>query len=135
MSRSFGLVKFKSTGNVYYCMYNGTSDIMNPHLCTASECYDKETDGYWAITYCERLTDQKGWRFPEDVADLDEIEIYSDYGGGFYWNGTGSESARMIKDYLNPFDEVWPNITDGTPEWVDTFLEELNNKNDELQRL
>ena len=30
MSASYGLVKFKKTGNVYYCCYEGTSDIMIP---------------------------------------------------------------------------------------------------------
>lgn len=125
MSSSFGLVKFNRTGNIYYSCYNGTSDIMIPFLCTPEECYDEETDCYWAITYCRKLNEQHdSWKFPNDVTDLDDIEIYSDYGGGFFWNGTGSESARMIKDGINPYCD-FDNMIDGAPEWVEEFLNSL----------
>ena len=128
MSKSFALVKFKKTGNIYYGCYNGTPDIMLPFLCTPEECYDEKLDGYCAITYCMKLSDHgKSWRLPEDVTDLDEIEIYSDYGGGFYWSGTGSESVKMIKDFLNPYDEVYKDMKDGQPEWVKEFLKQLED--------
>ena len=127
MSSAFGLVKFKSTGNIYYGCYNGTCDIFLPFIFTAEECYDEELDCYCAITYGRELNRDRDWIFPDDVKDLDEVEIYSDYGGGFYWNGTGSESARMKKKYLDPFEEVWRDINDGTPKWVDDFLARLNN--------
>lgn len=125
MSRSFTLVKFKKTGNIYYGCYNGTSDILLPFLCTPQECYD-ETDGYYdPITYCTELSDRNSWKFPDNVKDLDDIEIYSDYGGGFYWSGTGSESVKMVYEFLNPFDEVYVDIKDGQPEWVEEFLKRL----------
>ena len=38
MSRSFALVKFKKTGNIYYGCYDGTCDVMYPFLCTPQEC-------------------------------------------------------------------------------------------------
>lgn len=129
MSSAFGLVKFKTTGNIYYCCYNGTSDIMNPYICTPEECYDEATDAYWAITYCEALDFKyKTWKFPNNVTDLDEIEIYSDYGGGFYWSGTGSESIKMIKNYLNPWEECYEDMKDGKPEWVINFLDRLEKE-------
>lgn len=126
MSHAFGLVKFKTTGNIYYCCYDGTSDIMVPFLCTPEECYNKDYDLYDPIEYCQKLSKGKSWYLPDNISDLDAIEIYSDYGGGFYWAGTGSESAKMIENYLNPFNDVsWFDIHDGSPEWVKEFLERL----------
>lgn len=120
MSASYGLVKFKKTGNIYYCCYEGTSDIMIPFLCTPEECFDK--DCFCPISYCRRI--DKSWEFPK-VDDLDDIEIYSDYGGGFYWNGTGSESAKMIKEEINFGEKVY-EYTDGQPLWVNDFEKELD---------
>ena len=128
MSATFGLVKFKKTGNIYYACYEGTTDIMIPYLCTPEECYDEKTDSYWAITYCRELGDKhKTWKFPDNIADLDDIEIYSDYGGGFYWSGTGSESIKMINDYLMPYEQCWEDMKYGEPEWVKEFLKHLGN--------
>lgn len=121
MSRSWGLVRFNKTGNVYWCCYNGTSDILIPFICTSEECYDKESDCYCAITYCMGLnTPGRSWALPE-VDDLDSVEIYSDYGGGFYWPGFGSESAKMIDRYLDPWEECYEEMKDGVPEWAKDF--------------
>lgn len=129
MSSSFGLVKFNRTGNIYYCCYNGTSDVMIPYLCTPEVCYDKEADCYDAITYCRKLSSQhKSWKFPDDITDLDDIEIYANYGGGFCWKSTGSESVKMIKDYLMPYEQCWEDMEDGRPDWVEEFLQYLENK-------
>lgn len=128
MSRSFALIKFKKTGNIYYGCYNGTSDIMLPFLCTPQECYDETYDCYNPIRYCEELLEHNSWTLPDNITDLDDIEIYSDYGCGFYWSGTGSESVKMIKEFLNPFDEVgYKSIKDGVPEWVEEFLKRLED--------
>lgn len=123
MSASFALVRFNKTGNIYYGCYEGTSDLMLPFICTPEECYDENIDCYCAITYCRNIKGQyTTWLFPNDVADLDDIEIYSDYGGGFYWSGTGSESIKMIKDYLDPWEQCYENIKDGQPKWAEEFL-------------
>ena len=125
MSASFALIKFKTTGNIYYGCYEGTSDILIPFIFTPEECYNKETDCYCAISYGRELNKRHNysWEFPDNVNDLDDVEIYSDYGGGFYWSGTGSESAKMVKHYLDPFYEMDDDVTDGEPEWVKEFLE------------
>ena len=125
MSKAFALVKFKKTGNIYYGCYNGTPDILLPFLCTPQECYDETLDCYCSVAYCTELSDHNSWEFPDNVTDLDNIEIYSDYGGGFYWSGTGSESVKMVNEFLNPFDEVYEDIKDGQPEWVEDFLKRL----------
>ena len=118
--KSIGLVKFKRTGNIYYACYNGTTDIMLPFICTPKECYDEKLGVYCPIECCQQREDVN---LPNDIADLDEIEIYSDYGDGFYWKGIGSESIKMIKNYLNPFDELKDeDVTDGMPQWVKDFF-------------
>lgn len=124
MSASWGLVKFKKSGNIYMCCYEGTSDTLIPFICTPKECYEKDVDCYCSISYCRDLARGRSWAFPEDVDDLDEVEIYSDYGGGFYWSGTGSESNKMIKTGIDTFEEDIEE-TDGQPEWVTKFLDEL----------
>lgn len=129
MSSSFALVKFKKTGNIYYTYYNGTSDTICPFLYTAQECYDPKIDCYCAISYGRTLWGQHSSRtFPDNVTDVDDVEIYSDYGGGFYWDGTGSESIKMINPILDEWGELaLPNEKSGMPEWVDEFLKSLDN--------
>ena len=131
MSRSYAMIKFKKTGNIYMGRYCGTSDILTPYICTTEECYDEKVDCYCSISYCENLSlKHKTWVFPDDVTDLDEVEIYSDYGGGFYWPGTGSESIKMIKDYLDPFEECYKDMVDGQPQWVIDFWKALGVEED-----
>ena len=125
MSASFALIKFKKTGNIYYGCYEGTSDVILPYICTPEECYDKKLDCYCAITYCrelERHDTDHHWIIFEHPDDLDEVEIYSDYGRGFYWSGTGSEASKMIIRSLAPWDDG-TKITDGIPDWAKEFLE------------
>lgn len=129
MSASYGLVRFKRTGNIYYCCYEGTSDTLNPFICTAEECYDPKIDCYCAITHCRDLQMKRTgepWFIPDDTPDLDEVEIYTAYGGGFYFPGTGSESLRQVNCALDEWGEVDLDIqTDGCPEWVEDFLKGL----------
>lgn len=125
MSASFALVKFKSTGNIYYGCYEGTSDILTPFICTPEECYNEKTDCYCAISYCRELRKARVWKFPANIDDLDDVEIYSDYGGGFYWSGTGSESLKMLKGELDPFENCYDDMHDGQPDWVVEFLKRL----------
>ena len=120
MSASWALIKFKKTGNIYMGCYEGTSDVMRPYICTPDECYNEKADCYCSIMHCRELSRGRSWAFPNNVDDLDEVEIYSDYGGGFYWTGTGSESLKMIKDGIDTLAEDIEE-TFGKPRWVDEF--------------
>lgn len=95
---------------------------MNPYLCTPEECYSMVDNCYRAISYCRKLSSLGDWVFPNEAPDLDEIEIYSDYGEGFYWKAKGSESLKMIKDSLNPFEDCYEDIQYGMPRWISDFL-------------
>ena len=55
----------------------------------------------------------------------DDYNDESDYGGGFYWGGTGSESKKVIVTFLAPFDQCPKDIKDGQPEWVKDFLHHI----------
>ena len=117
MSAAYGMIKFKSTGNIYMCCYEGTSDIMIPFIFKPEECF---YDGcYHAITYKRELGRKNDWDM-SDIEDIDDIEIYSDYGGGFYWQGKGSESAKYIISEIN-FGEIVDNYKNGKPKWVTDF--------------
>ena len=121
MSAATGMVKFKRTGNIYMCCYEGTSDIMIPYIFKPEECF---YDGYYhAISYGRKLGDENNWEMP-NIEDIDDIEIYSDYGNGFYWQGKGSESAKYIISEIN-FGEFVYDYKDGTPKWVTDFWDSI----------
>lgn len=102
---------------------------MNPYLCTPEECYDRFNECYMAISYCRKLRSSRNLVFPNEVSDLDEVEIYSNYGEGFYWRGTGSESIKMIKDNLDPYEDCYENIQYGMPQWASDFLSTISYRN------
>lgn len=132
MSASWALVRFNRTGNVYYACYEGTSDTVPPFIFTAEECYDEKLDCYCAITYSREKFANESWIFPDNVDDLDEVEIYSDYGGGFYWKDHGSESLRRLKLAINEWGELkLENEKYGVPNWVIDFFKKMDIKYDE----
>lgn len=120
MSAAYGLVRFTKTGNVYMCCYEGTTDIMLPYFFKPEECVD-ENGCYSAISYGRRLNDSKNWDIPDEskIEDLDDVEIFSDYGDGFYWMGKGSETLGCIVNGIN-FYNVY-EWQDGEPNWVQKF--------------
>ena len=129
MSASWALIRFNETGNVYMGCYEGTTDVMIPYICTPEECYDEGLDCYCSIIHCRDLAKDRSYDFPSGVEDLDKCEVYSDYGGGFYWSAVGSETLKMIKNPIEPgcvtaldFDA----ITDGKPDWVEEFERSIN---------
>lgn len=127
MSASLAMIKFKKTGNIYFGCYEGTSDLLLPYICTPEECYNEKHDCYCALTYCRELFNRNlhnSWIISDDTSDVDEVEIYSDYGGGFYWSSIGSESLKKINGG-DPWE--YGDVTDGVPDWVKEFWE----KNDE----
>lgn len=127
MSATWGAVKFKKTGNVYFGCYEGATDTFRPYICTPEECYDEKLDCYCSIWHCRELSKNRDRIFPDDVTDLDEVELYSDIGDGFYWSGTGSESLKMIKTGLDTLEEGIEE-TDGKPRWVKKFEKQLREK-------
>lgn len=127
MSGAFALIKFKKTSNIYYGYYEGSSSILRPHICTPEECYDEQYDWYDPKSYIKTLDETKTWEFPDYAPDIDDVEIYSDYGYGFYWRAKGSEIYRMV-DHSSCYDEdgyLFVEEKRGQPKWAKKFLEKL----------
>ena len=124
MSSAMAFIKFKKTGNIYCGCYNGTVDIMY-------DCFCEYNPNISIFDYCsEHADDSIDIKRTNKIDDLDEIEIYSDYGGGFYWKGTGSEKYKIIVKGLDPWNNnntPWDgaSITDGMPGWVNNYFMEI----------
>ena len=120
MSRAFGLCRFRSTSNIYWCVYDGTSDVMYPWLYTDEEI----TDNNGGTHLFSMINSKRPWKPEQPPTDIDVVDLYSDYGGGFYWCGKGSELNRLILSELAPLDDWSQDVTDGVPSWVSDFLTE-----------
>lgn len=105
MSHASGKVKFKDDKIMHY-EYDGTSDWCIPKLYDTHEEMRNNWRKYeYEEIHCEH--------------DLEDIEIYSDYGNGFYWKGKACRKCNMIIEGLNPYpcdDSIF--ITNGKPDWV-----------------
>ena len=117
MSRANGLIKFKD-GSIKWTIYNGTVDQMHPLYYNTNE---EAWKGYKHDDYPEVCKHEK-----------ETVEIYSDYGGGFYWEGKCCTTCKSIGyDYTDPYgDEITGenrlDYTDGMPEWVKEFFNKIN---------
>lgn len=128
MSASIAYIRFKSTGNVYYACFENASDVLLPNICTYKDCYD-----IGPIDYCRKI----GYvcdSCPSTASDLDDVDIYSEYGGGMSWVGQGSEKLKLlVEDCLDPWEyyETLKHHYSEPPQWVKDFLAK-RRKNDEV---
>ena len=125
MSRAVALVKFEKTGNIYWGCYNGISDSMYNQLIPYNE-----TERYPGFDFFETKDIEES-----EITDLDNVEIYSDYGRGFFWSKhcKGSETHKCLVNGRLPFmlidseDEDEQIYTEkGQPDWVKDIFEKLN---------
>lgn len=117
MSHAQGLLRFEN-GQIGHLIYHGTSDIMLPMYYDTPEVAWEEYQ-------------KRGGRYPEECTHKkDKVEVYSDYGGGFYWEGTACRKCKAIDyKYTTPYgDEVTGKrdfeYINGKPEWVKELFEE-----------
>lgn len=104
MSHANGLVRFPD-GEVMHFEYDGTSDI----VCRSLK-----------RTYPELKRD---WRTAANQADCncgqpaEKVEMFTDYGRGFSWEGKACRRCMAVTDATMPFDTdvaVWDRV----PEWA-----------------
>ena len=70
--------------------YNGTSDVAQPKLYATYEELDADwREGEWVTCTCGQPSTP--------------CVIWTDYGGGFYWDGAVCMTCRCITDGLSPF--------------------------------
>ena len=129
MSKEWGLIRFCKTDNIYVGCYYGTVDLMCPAICTLNDCYQKENDCYSPVDYC--LFKKINIPDKRDIEDLDYIEIWTRYGGGFYWTGLGSEKYKAIIEGCDPWgSELLGYPIDGKPKWAVDFMKKLEEEED-----
>ena len=115
MGTSLGCIKF-SDGTILFTGYQNTSDVMHGIL------YD---------TIDEYLNDEEYHKRERECNcnDLEEVEIATNYGGGFSWKGQACKRCEMLVygnsgasydwiDKNNEIQEYHPkDYKDGLPEW------------------
>lgn len=109
MSRASAAVRFPD-GTVKFGIYNGTCDVMQPGL------FDNPKDPWDAFYAKGKFEGQPGACWPaEVVGEPEDVVIYSDYGGGFYWPGRATRN-RII----GPLDwDGWDGTDrEGEPKWA-----------------
>ena len=133
MSRANAYIKFNDTGHLYFGGYDGTTDYMKPNILPIT----KETVKKYGVSdiclsgitfYYEfepqEFTEEE---FESMVKNSTDCEIYTDYGGGYYWEAKGYErnpdTFSIITKNLSPYyyDELEDDtyMTDGEPDWMD----------------
>ena len=119
MSRAIAFIRFNKTGNIYYGCYDGTVDLMYSSFTEYQDNFDIFD---WCSEHCydyQKIDKNL-------IKDEDDIEIYSDYGGGFYWDGKGSEKYKIITEGFDPWSDYSNSPIDGQPEWVKNKFAEIN---------
>lgn len=110
MSSGTLIVRFPD-GELRYGIYHGTCDIANDRLFATS-------DEAWEA----RETGDTSWPWQTPVpSDPEPVVIFTNYGGGFYWDGTASK--EMVVDGRAPYGDEWDGsgakeMTDGRPGWL-----------------
>ena len=137
MSRSLALMKFKDTGTILMGIYDGTTDFVCSYMYKPE--FFLTDEGFYSIFSKENECFKSDEHYNVVVPcythnDVSDVEIYSDYGGGFYWEGRAVEKyGYILSKYRNPFygqyDRYvgeWDGIerSDGIPEWAKKFMKE-----------
>ena len=131
MSRSLALMKFKDTGTILMGIYGGTTDFVYPKMFPCEYFLNIEKQYYSIFEKEDECLNYNHEHIR--LEDATDVEIYSDYGGGFYWEGKAVEKYGYILPYYqNPFgvnhpfyfDDVGIIVYDGVPEWAKKFMKE-----------
>ena len=125
MSHSSGAVKFND-GEIWYYEYNGTVEFVIPHI------------------YKNYKDMKEHWRDHEykkcECGNKEKVEIYSDYGGGFYFPGYACRQCKSLDveigedTYMRGIQmklKKWLRVSvDGKPDWYNE-IEWIEGDSDE----
>lgn len=120
MGKAIALVKCKSDNSIWMGIYNGTSDAVERYFKPIGECE----------TFEKILEEVKSKYYARPPFNEEPCEIYSDYGGGFWWNGTFDRNKRTVVKgaTLDCIDcETYgyvPEIYREVPDWANDVLGE-----------
>lgn len=108
MSHASGVVRFRD-GKFMFYEYNGTADVVISHLHdTMQGVLDGWRKSPWLDCKCDK--------------GMEPVEIYSSYGGGFYWDGMACRTCRAID---GGGDDARHAGSDGEPPWYKDIPPEL----------
>jgi len=82
MSHSPATVTFED-GAVWWCEYNGTSDIMIPAIYPTND----EMSANWR---------NHEWKQCSCESGMETVKIHADYGGGIDWTGEACRTCKAI---------------------------------------
>lgn len=113
MSNAIGMVRFED-GTIRHYEYYGSSDVCNARLYETAE---------------ERSANWRNHKPAECLCgNSEEVEIYSDYADGSFWEGRACKTCCAITAGRSPLwleDEgLYPVETEGQPDWVREFWNE-----------
>lgn len=111
MSHQTGAVRFPD-GTINLFEYNGTVDICIPMLWDKREELSAHwRSGQWRDCLCG------------PAAKIEPVEIYANYGGGYYWPGTACRTCNTLVSGHEPAGEE-NGEKDGEPEWWLEWVEQ-----------
>jgi len=105
VSRATLAVRFPD-GTIRYGLYNGTADTVVPALVSSS-------DEAWGWVY-EAFKANDDAAYPDPYGPVEDVEVYSAYGGGSWWPGRAARNA-VVSPLI--FDEITEAEVDGRPSW------------------
>lgn len=122
MSDSLGLVRFPD-GELRVAYFFGGPGLMVPFLFPVEEADAVWEDGMEPLM--ERMASVEGDPTP---TDLEDVQVWADYGDTFWWEGTASRSAGLLVSGIDPHgiskdsgdaagEDPRP-IHNGRPDWV-----------------
>ena len=108
MSRASLAVRFPD-GLILHGIYRGTTDIACCILYSTSKeawdrCLSKSLD-------LDRIC-------KHDESACEQVQVYTDYGGGFYWASCACRQCRFITGITMPFDDCLDEMVHGKPDWM-----------------
>ena len=120
MGKTISLVKCKLDGKIFAGVYNGTSDCVERYFAPIDELSD-------FLNFINRMKEHE---YQEPPFLEEHCIIYSDYGSGFWWDGTFDRNKRCVVKgaSLDPIECEFgydPEIHNERPQWVDEILEGL----------
>lgn len=143
MSHAYGQVFSKEDELLGWFEYNGTSDF----ALTAIQKTKEEVSNLWRTNSAHRECVCEDYEMEPDVVD---VNLYSSYGGGFYWPSKICKRCMAIIDNTTPhhfrsgfafgYDdsderdkEYWP--TDGHPLFGEFSASSYEEQNDYFKKI
>ena len=92
MSDSLALVRFPD-GELRVAYYFGSIDMVVPPLYDLSEADAVLAAGFEAVIERLQELEEKG---SPDPGDVEDVQVWSDYGAGAHWRGRASRGSGML---------------------------------------